>query len=99
MSTTFFVTRHPGAVEWARRKGIEVDEMLAHLDLERVQKGDTVIGVLPVHLAAEVCHKGARYLHLSLDIAAGFRGKELNADDMERFGARLEAFSVVREPG
>jgi CRISPR-associated protein Csx16 len=66
--TTYFVTRHPGAVEWARESGISVDRQLAHLDIAEVKAGDWVIGTLPVHLAAEVCALGARYFHLALEI-------------------------------
>lgn len=96
MSTTWFVSRHPGAVAWAARRGIGVDRRLAHLDVAMVRPGDTVIGTLPVHLAAEVCARGARYLHLSLDVPPEARGRELTADDMERFGARLEEYEVRR---
>lgn len=98
MSTTWFVSRHPGAVEWAARQGIEVDKRVAHLDVDQVQAGDTVIGVLPVHLAAAVCARGARYLHLSLDLPPAMRGRELSADEMARCGARLEEYGVRRLP-
>jgi CRISPR-associated protein Csx16 len=37
-------------------------------DVARVRAGDREIGSLPVHLAADVCVRGARYLHLSLDL-------------------------------
>ncbi|MDW8324914.1 MAG: CRISPR-associated protein Csx16, partial [Burkholderiales bacterium] len=53
--TTWFVSRHPGAIKWAARKGIRVDRQVDHLDVDVVQAGDVVIGTLPVHLAAEVC--------------------------------------------
>jgi CRISPR-associated protein Csx16 len=66
------------------------------LSAETVQPGDTVAGTLPVQVAAEVCRKGARYLHLSLDLPASARGRELSADEMESFGARLEDFTVHR---
>jgi CRISPR-associated protein Csx16 len=92
--TTFFVSRHPGAVEWAARKGLAVDERVAHLDTARIQPGDVVIGTLPVNLAAEVCRRGGRYLHLSLELPFALRGRELSADDLERYGARLEAYAV-----
>ncbi|OOC10829.1 MULTISPECIES: CRISPR-associated protein Csx16 [Thioalkalivibrio] len=92
---TYFVTRHPGAVEWAERQGLAVDESLAHLDPSILAPGDRVLGTLPVHLAATVCEQGARYFHLSLDMPPEARGKELNADDLEACGARLEEFRVV----
>lgn len=96
--TTWFVTRHPGAVEWAARRGLNVERQVAHLDLGDVHPGDTVIGTLPVNLAAEVCARGARFFNLSLDMPSEARGKELSADDLERFGARLEEFVVCRSP-
>lgn len=95
--TTWFVSRHPGAIEWAKRQGLSVDQLVSHLDVEKVGSGDTVIGTLPVHLAAAVCCKGARYLHLALEVPAEARGRELSADELEAFGARIEAYRIERE--
>lgn len=97
MSRTFFLSRHPGAIEWARRRGLVVDQWLAHLDVAQVQPGDTVIGTLPIHLAAQVCARGGRYLHLSLDVPPQWRGRELTADELEAAGARLEGFRVLSD--
>jgi len=96
--STYFVSRHPGAVEWARSQGLVVDCWLAHLDVAAVQAGDTVAGTLPVHLAAAVCARGARYLHLSLDLPADRRGQDLCAAELTAGGARLVAFDVRRQP-
>jgi len=92
--STIAVTRHPGARAWLRRQGVAVDRIVEHLDLDQVEAGDTVIGTLPVHLAAEVCRRGARYLHLVLDLPPEARGRELSAEDMERYGARLAPYEV-----
>lgn len=97
--TTWFVTRHPGAVEWAQECGIEVDHQIDHLDLCCVEAGDIVLGILPVHMAAAVCARGARYFHLGLAVPREDRGRELTAADMARFGACLEEFVVRREQG
>jgi CRISPR-associated protein Csx16 len=94
--TTWFVTRHPGAVAWAARQGIAVDRQVAHLDIREVAEGDTVIGNLPVNLAAEVCARGARFFNLSLDVPPEARGRELTAEELARFGARIEEFRVER---
>lgn len=94
--TVWFVTRHPGAVEWARRQGIQVDRLVDHLEIDQVQESDVVIGTLPVHLAAAVSARGARFLNLSLDLPPDERGKELSTDDLERFGARLEEYRLER---
>ncbi len=93
---TLFVTRHGGAREWAARQGLRVDEFLAHLDPRSINPGDLVIGSLPVHLVAEICRRGGRYKHLSMQVPPEARGRELTAEEMERYGARLEEFRVTR---
>ncbi len=96
--TTFLVTRHPGALDWAQARGIAFDEHVVHLDPTQVGAGDTVIGSLPVHLAAAVCVRGARYLNLSLDLPAALRGRELDAATLEACAARLEQYLVRKAP-
>ncbi len=96
---TWLITRHAGAREWVEQKGIRVDAVLGHLDEEalgRIQQGDTIIGTLPIHLVAEVCARGARYLHLSLNLPPEARGKELTPEEMDRYGARLEEYCAER---
>ena len=93
--TTFFVSRHPGALDWATEQGLIVDQVIDHLDPQIIQPGDVVIGTLPIHLAAQVCQHGGRYLHLSLDLPPDWRGRELSADDLCQFGARLEEYRVI----
>jgi CRISPR-associated protein Csx16 len=96
--TTWFISGHVGAHEWALRRGIAA-EMVAHLDPVRVTAGDKVIGTLPVAIAAEVCAKGAAYWHLTLALPAEARHRELSADDMDRYGAKIEQFDVKRIGG
>ena len=95
--TTWFVTRHPGAVEWAARQGLHIDRHVAHLDPASIAPGDSVIGILPVHLAAQLCARGARYLTLSLDLPAAARGRELSAEELDAYGARIEGYEVRPE--
>ena len=92
--TTYFISRHPGAIDWAKQQGIKVDEQPKHFNAKQTQNGDTIIGTLPVNLIAEVCNKGGRYLHLTLDLPAHARGKELTAHDMQNYGARLEEYEA-----
>lgn len=96
--TTWFITRHPGALKWADHTGLAFDCHCTHLDPAGVQPGDTVIGTLPVHLAAAVCRQGVRYLHLSLDISASGRGRELDADQLAACHPRLESYAVTLLP-
>jgi CRISPR-associated protein Csx16 len=92
--TTYFVSRHPGAMEWARRQQLRIDSFVLHLDAATVHCGDTVIGSLPVNLAALVCAQGAAYWHVSLELPAALRGHELSADDLVRLGARLQQYHI-----
>jgi CRISPR-associated protein Csx16 len=92
--TTWFISRHPGAIAWASLQGLQVDRHIAQLELEQLKAGDTVIGSLPVNLVAEVCARGARYLNLSLDLPAHLRGQELSQTQMSECNARLETYTV-----
>ena len=92
--TTWFISRHPGARVWASEQGLRIDQHLAHLDTTLIAHGDTVIGTLPVHLAAAVCSQGARFFNLSLDLPDHWRGRELSADELRQCQARLERFEV-----
>lgn len=93
---TWLVSRHPGAVDFLGGAGQHFDRHVAHLDPEAVRAGDTVIGTLPVNLAARVCERGARYLHLTLDLPEQLRGQELDADQLAALDARLEEYRVER---
>jgi len=95
---TICVTRHAGAAEWLHRRGMGVDEVVAHLDPATVGAGDTVVGTLPVNVVAAICARGARYLHLTVELPAERRGVELSADDLEALGATLEEFRAFPEP-
>lgn len=92
--TTWIVSRHPGAVEWLRRQGIEADKRVAHLEASMVAAGDRVIGTLPVNIIAELCSRGASYFHLDLRLLPEQRGRELSADDMDAAGAQLIQYAA-----
>lgn len=91
----YFITRHPGAQEWAKRRGLDA-LVVSHFDPHQVEAGDIVLGTLPVHLACQVCEAQAYYYHLTLDIPASERGQEMTADRMEALGAKFERFTVRR---
>lgn len=93
-TTTYFVSRHPGAVEWAKRHGFGEAIAVGHFDPTVIRSGDKVIGTLPINLAAEVCRRGGSYFHLSLTVPAEWRGRELSADDMESIGAQIGEFLI-----
>ena len=95
--TVYLVTRHAGACDWARQEGIDFDQAIDHLNPTIVHPGDTVIGALPVNLAAEVCARGGRYLHLILKLSPELRGRELTSVEMRTCGARLQGYRVIAE--
>ncbi len=94
--TTYFVSRHGGAIAWARRQALAVDVWVDHLDTSQLVPGDSVIGTLPIHLVADACGRGAAYLHLQFDLSAEQRGRELAADDLDALGACLVGYCVTR---
>ncbi|MBD3768332.1 MAG: CRISPR-associated protein Csx16 [Gammaproteobacteria bacterium] len=96
--TTLLISRHPSAIAWVKSK-VAVDKVLTHLtenDLAKLTADDTVIGTLPVHLAAAVCEKGTSFVYLSLDTPPELRGAELSIEQMDALGARLESYHVER---
>lgn len=97
MAKTYFITRHQGAKDWAARKGFDA-QIVEHFDVKTIEKGDVVLGTLPIHLAAEIWDRQGRYFHLVLNIPADLRGVEITADKMEELGATLEEFVVLRTP-
>lgn len=93
--TTYFVTRHQGAIDWAKASNVQFDVHLTHLGDDIVLKsGDTVIGTLPINIVYDINQLGVRYLHLSLDMPAHLRGLELNAEQLLACNASLQEFVV-----
>ena len=64
----WFVSRHAGAIGWAKQQSFKVDHWVTHFAPEEAAAGDVVIGTLPVHLAAEVCARGAQFYFLTLQV-------------------------------
>lgn len=92
--TVWFVSRHPGAIAWAQKKNLSVDHWVTHLDVSKIKKGDWVIGVLPVAMAAAVCAKSARFFTLKMNLREEQRGRELTADEMSKLNCSLQEYFV-----
>ena len=95
--TTYFISRHQGALEWIKKQGITVDLCLSHIEPEQIKKGDTILGTLPINIVAMINQQGANYLHLSLQLPADKRGQELTVQEMEQYQAKLEAYEVIKK--
>lgn len=94
---TLFVSRHAGAIEWIQQQtNWQIDEIVPHLDLMQVNAGDVVVGTLPVHLAAAVCEKGAKFYFLQMPQQFATRGSEYSTAEMTAAGASLVRFEVKK---
>lgn len=94
--TTWFVSRHQGAIEWIGQQAINIDRFVEHLDVAEIKAGDTIIGTLPIHLAAEVCAKGAKFYFLSVNVERNQRGTELTAEQLNHQGCLLQQFYIEK---
>lgn len=95
----FIVTRHSGSVP-------VISDMLS-LDSEPVvkshwtaedtdslQPGDVVVGIMPIHIVAQICAKGGRFFNFTLNLPPELRGKELSREQIEDLNPQLQEFFV-----
>lgn len=95
--TTYLITRHLGAVDWARKQGVYFDVHVTHLcSVDHFQKGDVVLGTLPVNMVYQLNCQGVHYMHLSMKIPEHLRGVELSAEQLGDCEAELLEFAVTR---
>jgi CRISPR-associated protein Csx16 len=97
--TRWFVSRHNGAIEWAKRRKLSVDHWVTHLDVNEIRNGDIVMGTLPLGSAADICSRGAAFYTLDFQTEEGQRGRELTADDLFAAEASLQRCIVTKENG
>ena len=88
--TKLIITRHAGAVEWLRRRGIE-GEVIAHATPDQV-RGRICYGVLPLNLAALASEVWAIDMP---DLEAADRGRDLTPKEMDAAGAELFCYVVL----
>jgi|GEM_PF-464674 len=99
--TVYFVSRHDGAQHWARlmqRLGNwphPIDRYVDHLDVQTLQKGDVVIGTLPLREIAAVRQRGAEFYNLDLQVPPELRGQELTPTQMAQCGATLTHYRIT----
>lgn len=91
----WLVTRHAGAFLWLQQQGIRADQVVAHLNPACLLPGDSVVGILPFHLAAAVCANGGRFFSLDVEVPPALRGVELSAATLNDLGARLTEYRVM----
>ncbi len=91
INDTIIITRHDGLVQWLAKRGI-TGMVLQQAEADDV-RGKTVIGALPLHLAA----MAEKIIVIDLPrLKFEQRGKDLSADEMDKAGATMKTY-VVRE--
>jgi putative CRISPR-associated protein (TIGR02620 family) len=88
---TIIVTRHPGLVEVLKKDHFIEGEVIPHATPEQI-KGNIVVGVLPLHLAALASVVGV----IDLNIPAELRGTELSAQQIREFSMGLTWYRVTQ---
>ena len=89
MKQTHIITRHIGAIDWIRSKGLD-GEVIEHFSIDDVVPGDRYVGVLPVNLIDEVLRNGAEFVLLVMpDLPQDARWQELTSGMMDEYGAKL----------
>lgn len=84
------VTRHAGAIEWLRRKGI-TGEIVIHAT-PSVIRDQVVVGILPFHLAALT----KRLMLIDVPrIPKELRGTDLTPEQMDMYGATIREYKVM----
>ena len=89
------VSRHQGAIEWAQQVTI-FDKIVSHFNINEIKAHDCIYGNLPIHIAAQICDKKARYFHLVLNITKAMRGQELTAEQLAKNNASFKEY-IIRE--
>ena len=92
----WFISRHQGAIDWIKQQPIQIDRFESHLDVNLIQAEDTIIGTLPIHLAAEVRQKGAKFYFLSVNVRPEQRGTELSAQELIAQHCAIELFYIQK---
>ncbi len=92
---TLFVNRNAGAQDWAQENGFAAATVVESFAPDMVEAGDTVVGTLPLPLAAAVHDKGATFIALTMrPVPAELRGTPLSAEQMDELGAATQPMTV-----
>ena len=98
IKSVYFVGRHQGSIDWvAEHSPIPIDHYLTHLDdFQQFERGDLVIGNLPVHIVHSLNERGTRFWHLAFDVPESKRGQELTCQELEQYSPRLHEYWIYR---
>lgn len=89
-----FVTKFVGAKSWIENHGPKDVQVVDELDIDAVEKGDTVIGNLTVEAIAEINQAGAFYQHFTLGRTPTIPDSEMTALEIEKHSPMIRRFFV-----
>jgi len=92
MTKTVIVSRHDGAILWLKSHGIEgeIHPAWKNENISLLNKGDVVIGNLPLTMISKILESGATFGLLNLpEVPLEKRGKELTPEELTTFGANV----------
>lgn len=98
--TTYIITRHTASIQWIKNNLPNAQDTIviqSHLNPDSIQKKDTVIGVLPLHIIADITARGADFYSLDITCPPELRGKELNLQTLENLHPKLTKYKVKKE--
>ena len=104
----YIVTRHDAAAEWIldnMEKQFRFEGSMPYAamrlrhfamdDIGCITRGDIVVGVLPLHIAACVCTRGARFVSLQMTVPPNLRGVDITYEQMvEECLPRLTEYKI-----
>ena len=90
----WFVSRHEGAIEWAKHFDLPVDVWAKHLSVADISAGDVVLGTLPVDLIAQLSAQSTRVYFLVMPLRLNQRGHELSLEEMLQMQCYLQEYVV-----
>lgn len=91
----YLITRHISSYQWLKKAISEPCIQMDHLNNpDIIYPGDIVIGNLPIRLISNICNRGARFIHLQIDICEPLRGQELTYNQLLRLKPRLVEYTA-----
>ena len=93
MENQVVVTRHPALLEYLREQGLcdSAAVVIEHATPDDIC-GRHVVGVLPLHLAAEA----ASVTEIKLDLPADARGRELSLEEVRQYAGEPSTYVVFK---
>jgi putative CRISPR-associated protein (TIGR02620 family) len=93
----YFISRHIGIINWAKPKGVTVDEQYVAFNQyveNKLTDKDLVIGTLTQAEIEKINAKGGHYVHFDVNTPKEKQGHSLSADELNEYHADFK-YGVV----